>query len=125
MRSYSFISRATLIMALVLFICLAWTIKAFAVDPCWERSTYSIRLDTLGATGARRLKDDELKAAVRWWNQQGQPTEGDWETFILVEMPSGAGMILIGRTAEQSCHRLMIPPEHWLRVKLQLLGLPV
>jgi hypothetical protein len=125
MRSYSFISRATLIMALVLFICLAWTIKAFAADPCWEKHTYSVRFDTLGVTAARQLKGEELAGAVRWWNQQGQPTEGEWQTIILAELPNGGGMILIGREADRACIRLAVPPEAWLKVKLQLLGLPV
>jgi hypothetical protein len=125
MRSYKFISRATLIMALVLFICLAWTIKAFAADPCWERHTYSIRFDTLGVTAARQLKGDELVAARRWVNSQPPTTDIEWETILLVDLPGGAGLILIGRESDRACIRMAVPAEHWLRVRLQMLGLPV
>jgi hypothetical protein len=125
MRSYKFISRATLIMALVLFICLAWTIKAFAADPCWEKHTYSVRFDTLGVTAARQLKGDELAGAVRWFNNQEPRSDGDWATFILAEMPGDAGLILVGRDADRACIRLAIPAGVWLKVKLGILGLPV
>jgi hypothetical protein len=125
MRSYKFISRATLIMALVLFICLAWTIKAFAADPCWEKHTYSIRFDTLGVTAARQLKGDELVAARRWVNSQPPTTDIEWETIILAELPGDAGLILIGRDADRACMRMAIPAGAWLKVKLQLLGMPV
>lgn len=98
---------------------------ARASDRCWERNTFSIRLDTLSATNARRLKGDELAAAVRWFNLQGEPSEGEWQTFILADLPDGGGLILVGRADDQACIRMMVPAEQWLKVKLQMLGLPV
>jgi hypothetical protein len=126
-RGYPFIGR--LIVAfyvLALLVALFTAFQATAADPCWERATLSIRLDTLGASSARRLKGDELASATRWWNQQGQVTEGEWATIILAEFPDGGGMLLIGRTEEQVCIRSpRMDPTTWLKTRLQMLGLPV
>jgi hypothetical protein len=120
---YSFISRAILAFFASLLL-IAGVSIARAADPCWEKHTLSIRFDTLGVTGARRLKDDELKAAAKWLNAQPPTTDLEWATIILVEMPDGSGMILAGRE-EAVCTRLHVPPAAWLKVKLQMLGLPV
>jgi hypothetical protein len=95
-----------------------------APDVCWERNTLVIRLDTLGASSARRLKDEELAGARRWFNAQPPVSDIEWQTIILAELPNGAGLILIGKE-DQVCIRMSVPPEHWLKVKLQILGLPV
>jgi hypothetical protein len=108
---------------IICFFWLSWAAKAVP-DRCWERGTFSIRLDTLGASNPRRLKGDELAAAVRWWNTQEPVSEGEWQTFILADLPDGGGFILIGRE-DQACIRLQVPASEWLKVKLQMLGLPV
>jgi hypothetical protein len=130
-RGYPFISRcliiSVVIVAIFYSVCvviLYLSARAHAADPCWERHTLSIRFDTLGVTGARRLKDDELKAASRWVNSQPPETSIEWATIILAEMPDGSGLILIGRE-EAVCTRMHIPKDHWLKVKLNMLGLPV
>jgi hypothetical protein len=121
---YPFVSRAILAFFAALLL-IAWaSIARSAPDPCWERHTLSIRFDTLGVTGARRLKDDELKAAARWVNSQEPVTDIEWQTIILAELPDGSGLILIGRE-EAVCTRMHVPPAAWLRVKLAMLGIPV
>jgi hypothetical protein len=126
-RGYPFIGRLIVGFYLVaLLIALFTAFHAAAADPCWERATLSIRLDTLGASSARRLKGDELASSVRWWNQQGQVTEGEWATIILVDFPDGSGMLLIGRTEDQVCIRSpRMDPPTWLKTRLQMLGIPV
>jgi hypothetical protein len=130
-RGYPFISRCLIIgvvivavFYLVLVAILFFSTRAHAADPCWERNSLSIRFDTLGVTSARKLKDDERTAAVRWYNSQEPKTDIDWQTIILAEMPDGSGLILIGRE-EAVCTRMHIPKDHWLKVKLNMIGLPV
>jgi hypothetical protein len=125
-RGYPFIGRLIVAFYVLALLLALFTFQAIAADPCWERATLSIRLDTLGASSARRLKGDELASAVRWWNQQGQVTEGEWATIILAEFPDGSGMVLIGRTEEQVCIRSpRLDPQAWLKTRLQMLGIPV
>jgi hypothetical protein len=126
-RGYPFIGRLIVAFYLLTILLSAlFALHAAAADPCWERATLSIRLDTLGASSARRLKGDELASATRWWNQQGQVTEGEWATIILAEFPDGSGMVLIGRTEEQVCIRSpRMDPTTWLKTRLQMLGIPV
>jgi hypothetical protein len=133
-RGYPFISRCLIIgvvivavFYLVLVAILFFSTRAPAADPCWEKHTYHVRFDTLGVsrTGWKQLAGDELAAAVRWWNAQIQQTDGEWQTFVVANLPGGGGRLLIGRTADQGCIHAVVPPEQWLRVQLQMLGLPV
>ncbi len=122
-RGYPFISRVILAFFVALLL-IAGVRLARAADPCWERHSLSIRFDTLGVTAARMLKGDELAAAQRWANQQEAVTGIEWATIIIADLPDGSGLILLGRE-EAVCVRMHVPPTHWLKARLQMLGLPV
>src|SRR5829696_10401552 len=121
-RGYPFIGRLIVAFYLLALLVALFTFQANAADPCWERNTIAVRLDTLSATNPKRLKGDELAAAARWFNAQEPPSELALALIITADMPNGAGLILLGKDEERACIRLMIPPEQWLKVKLNMLG---